>query len=164
MPIVYLIQPAELIGTDRYKIGRSAKNDLSRFKAYKSGTRFIMILECDDDVKLEKYLIDEFKKLYRKVAGNEYFGGNEQNMKDTFSNLIKIFNSIEFNSQDANGNDVDMTQDFNDIYYDDDVDMTQDFDNEEYKFKCIKCGKDFANKKYLNQHYKRKTPCDKKLK
>lgn len=29
-------------------------------------------------------------------------------------------------------------------------------------FTCIKCGKEFSIEKYLNQHYKRKTPCDKK--
>ncbi len=30
--IIYLVQPTELIGTSRYKIGCSAKNDLERCK------------------------------------------------------------------------------------------------------------------------------------
>lgn len=30
MGIIYLIQPAELVGTNRYKIGCSKKDDLSR--------------------------------------------------------------------------------------------------------------------------------------
>ena len=41
---IYLIQPAELVGTERYKIGCSAKNDLERCKkGYKKGTRFMDI-------------------------------------------------------------------------------------------------------------------------
>lgn len=73
MPIVYLIQPAKLVGTDRYKIGRSSKDDLSRIKSYKSGSRYLNIIECKDDVNLEKLLINKFNENFEKIAGKRIF-------------------------------------------------------------------------------------------
>lgn len=56
---IYLIQPAELVGTERFKIGCSSKNDLNRCKkGYKNGTRYIAILECEMPFALE----NEIKK------------------------------------------------------------------------------------------------------
>lgn len=77
MPIVYLVQPAELVGTSRFKIGRSSKDDLSRLKNYKLGTRYLNVQKCDNDVELENLLINEFNISFVKVAGNEYFEGVE---------------------------------------------------------------------------------------
>ena len=88
MGIVYFLQPCELIGTDRYKIGRSSKNDLSRVLSYKKGTRYISIIEIDNDKELEKILIDKFNKEYIKIAGNEYFKGNENDMFNSFINEV----------------------------------------------------------------------------
>ena len=68
MPIVYLIQPCELIGTDRYKIGRSSKNDLSRMKGYKNGTRYISIMEVENDKHVERNLINHFNNTYKKKS------------------------------------------------------------------------------------------------
>ena len=39
--IVYLIQPEELLQTNRYKIGCSTKNDLSRVCSYKKNSRYL---------------------------------------------------------------------------------------------------------------------------
>lgn len=88
MPIVYLIQPCELIGTDRYKIGRSAKNDLSRMKGYKNGTRYISIMEVENDKHVERNLINHFNNTYKKIAGNEYFQGNESDMLKDFLDIV----------------------------------------------------------------------------
>ena len=44
--LLYLIQPAELVGTQRYKIGYSKNNDITKFrKDYKKGSRFLDIYE-----------------------------------------------------------------------------------------------------------------------
>jgi hypothetical protein len=52
--IIYFIQPAELIGTDRFKIGCSGNPDLDRCKkGYKKGSRYISIMECNDPFELE---------------------------------------------------------------------------------------------------------------
>lgn len=51
--IVYLIQPGELVGTDRYKIGMSEKKDLSRISKYKKNTRILHLATCINPSKLE---------------------------------------------------------------------------------------------------------------
>lgn len=92
--IVYLIQPCELIKTNRYKIGMSRKTDLSRMKAYKNGTRYIFICECKDALKLEKILIKAFNKKYTRIAGREYFEINEPEEL-----MIEYFISIVMNDK-----------------------------------------------------------------
>ena len=73
MPYVYLIQPCELVGTNRYKVGMSSLSNLSRLKAYKVGTRYIWICECKDALDVEKKLIKAFNANYKLIGGNEYF-------------------------------------------------------------------------------------------
>ena len=84
MGILYFIQPAELVGTNRFKVGCSTKNDLSRVKSYKAGTRMIMILQCEDPFLLEQKVLVEFKNQFHKIAGNEYFEGDESVMRKVF--------------------------------------------------------------------------------
>jgi len=84
MGILYFIQPAELVGTNRFKVGCSTKNDLSRVKTYKAGTRMIMILQCEDPFLLEQKVLVEFKNQFHKIAGNEYFEGDESVMRKVF--------------------------------------------------------------------------------
>jgi len=84
MGILYFIQPAELVGTNRFKVGCSAKNDLSRVKSYKVGTRTIMILQCEDPFGIEQKVLQEFNTRFHKIAGNEYFEGNELDMRTVF--------------------------------------------------------------------------------
>jgi hypothetical protein len=84
MGILYFIQPAELVGTTRFKVGCSTKNDLSRVKSYKSGTRMIMILQCEDPFLLEAKVLIEFNNQFHKIAGNEYFEGDESMMRKVF--------------------------------------------------------------------------------
>lgn len=86
--IVYLIQPTELIGTSRYKIGCSKSPTIKRIKDYKEGTRCIQIMECDEPMKLEKKLIQKFRENFNLIAGNEYFEGNEYKMKEAFFEII----------------------------------------------------------------------------
>jgi hypothetical protein len=73
MPYVYLIQPKELIDTKRYKIGMSALGNLSRMRFYKSGSRYLFIIECSDAQEVERKLIKVFGLNYKLIAGNEYF-------------------------------------------------------------------------------------------
>lgn len=73
MSYVYLIQPVELVGTLRYKVGMSTIPNLSRMKSYKNGTRYLWICECEDALVLERKLIKEFNARYKLIGGNEYF-------------------------------------------------------------------------------------------
>lgn len=88
MGLLYFIQPAELVGTTRYKIGRSSKDDLSRLRAYRVGTRMIMILECENDIEIEEKLIAAFNAQFPRVAGKEWFEGNEKDMRKLFYDLV----------------------------------------------------------------------------
>jgi hypothetical protein len=86
--IIYLIQPVELINTNRYKLGCSGKTSLDRcLTGYKKGSRYIYIQECFEPYKLETKLKLEFKNKFTLIGGTEYFAGDERQMK-------KIFNEI----------------------------------------------------------------------
>lgn len=85
MGVVYLIQPAELVGTKRYKVGMSEKDDLSRItKGFKKGTKTLCVLEVDNPRLVEQNLKDFFTEKYKLIAGTEYFEGAESTMKTAF--------------------------------------------------------------------------------
>ena len=71
--IIYLIQPAEFLNTDIYKIGMSSKETLDRIKSYKKGTRILFIYNCPDPKFFEKSLILLFNKSFDLYKGLEYF-------------------------------------------------------------------------------------------
>jgi len=93
---IYLIQPAELVGTERYKIGCSAKNDMERCKkGYKKGTRFMDIRECDDPFAVEREVKTRFNTKFKLIAGKEYFEGNEADIKKEFNDVVSKFTSLK---------------------------------------------------------------------
>ena len=85
---VYLLQPAVLVGTNRYKIGMSREEDLSRIKSYKRGTRYLMIIGCTDTLDVERKLVKEFNSNYNLIAGHEYFEADDE------LEMINRFNKI----------------------------------------------------------------------
>lgn len=86
--IVYLVQPKELIGTSRYKVGCSESATLTRVqRGYRAGTRYLFIMECDKPRELERILITTFEKNFERIAGNEYFQGDEQTMRLCFMKI-----------------------------------------------------------------------------
>jgi hypothetical protein len=85
---IYLIQPAELIGTNRYKIGRSSQTDLARCKkGYKKGTEFICIMSCMESEILENKIKAHFNKTFKLIAGREYYEGDENSILNEFLSL-----------------------------------------------------------------------------
>lgn len=85
MPYVYLIQPVELVGTNRYKIGMSSLDNLNRMKSYKNGTRHLFICEKPNALEIERKLIKAFNSKYKLIGGNEYFEvDDEQTMIELF--------------------------------------------------------------------------------
>ena len=86
---VYLIQPAELIGTSRYKIGYSRNNDLYKFrKEYKKGSRFLDIYESEYSPSLVREIRQNFNNKFKLVAGRTYYEGNETEIKNNFNTII----------------------------------------------------------------------------
>ena len=99
--IIYLIQPKELTGTKRYKIGCSQKPTLDRCqKGYKNGSRYLMIMECNNPLYVEKCIKDNFNDKFNLIAGNEYFEVNIDEQK-----LIQYFYEIVMNNKNKIIND-----------------------------------------------------------
>ena len=93
--IIYLIQPAELVGTNRFKIGISKSNTLKRVKTgYKKGSRYLIIMEVRNPLKLENIIKTKFKNKYKLIAGNEYFEGKELEITKDFCKLFFEYNII----------------------------------------------------------------------
>lgn len=104
MGVVYLIQPVELVGTMRYKVGMSSLDNLTRMKAYKNGTRHLIICECDNTFFVERKLIKAFNKEYKLIGGKEYFE------VDCELKMINLFISIVMNHKNKSAKEpmIDM--------------------------------------------------------
>jgi hypothetical protein len=93
--LVYLIQPAELVGTQRYKIGYSKNIDLDKFrKDYKKGSRFLDIYEYDRSPLLVHEIRNNFNNKFKLVAGRTYYEGNENDIKKNFNETINNYSSL----------------------------------------------------------------------
>ena len=106
--IVYLIQPSELVGTERYKLGCSGKSCTQRLSAYKKGTRVLCVNLVKKPFFVEKKLKESFLQEFDVVAGNEYFITNdERKMYLKFHEIVgKYFDAeeISFDSEEPSSN------------------------------------------------------------
>ncbi len=89
--IVYLLQAPGFIGTDRYKIGCSSKNNLERPLQYGKGTRYLQINEVKKPFVLEEIIKKSFKNNFNLVAGKELFSGDERKMIRLFSDIVQDY-------------------------------------------------------------------------
>lgn len=97
MPHVYLVQPVELVGTHRYKIGMTSLANLNRIRSYKNGTRYLCILEKSNALEVERKLKSAFNQKYNLIGGKEYFEINsdidsEEQMIDLFISTAMGYN------------------------------------------------------------------------
>lgn len=90
---IYLIQPEELLQTNRYKIGCSTKNDLSRVNSYKKKSRYLYIAECINPYTLEANIKSVFNNKYTLIAGKEYFEGDEKDIVNDFVQIVNDYNN-----------------------------------------------------------------------
>jgi hypothetical protein len=127
--IIYLIQPAELVGTDRYKIGCSSKTDLDRCKnGYKNGSRYLCIAECNNPFLLENKIKTVFNNNFTLIAGNEYYKGNENDIFELFvGSIIKH----------KNNDDDDEIEEEKDNEYEEEEENEIDYSNKIYKITTI---------------------------
>jgi hypothetical protein len=91
--IVYLIQPEELLLTNRYKIGCSGKNNLSRLSGYKKNSRCLCVVECIYPYALENKIKEEFNKKHKLIAGKEFFEGVENELFNDFIYIVQEYNN-----------------------------------------------------------------------
>lgn len=102
MPYVYLLQPAEFINTDCYKIGISSKCDLNRLKSYGNGSRYIQYFECDKYMEAEKELIHILNNTdgLKLFKGREYFCGDKNKIVKAFMKIMNKY--VEIDLQNGN--------------------------------------------------------------
>lgn len=86
--LVYLIQPEELLGTNRYKVGCSTKPNISRLKSYKQYSHLLCAYKCTNPFETETRLKAVFAANFSLVAGNEYFQGNEHDLTQAFFSVV----------------------------------------------------------------------------
>ena len=91
---VYLVQPDTLIGINRYKIGLTKQNDFSSLQSYGKNRRVLCIRGCNNSDFILNKIKESFKQIFKLIARNEYFEGDEISMIDTFN---KIVNDNEYN-------------------------------------------------------------------
>lgn len=92
--MIYLIQPAKLIGTNRFKIGCSGKPNLN---SCKSDIRYLCIMECVDPFVLKSKIKKEFNSRYKLIAGYEYYEGDESDIVEKFCELSFSHNKELYN-------------------------------------------------------------------
>jgi hypothetical protein len=93
--IFYFIQPAELVGTDRYKIGCARNGSRLTCGHYISESRIIIVLECMKPFEFEQNIKKRFNEKCKLIAGKEYFQGNETEMKKEIYDIFFNFKEIE---------------------------------------------------------------------
>lgn len=72
-----------------YKLGRSDQIGLKRLRDYEKDYEIVMIIACNDSVKIEAELIKLFIQKYKKHLKNEYFVGNKHQMMDDIIEIVR---------------------------------------------------------------------------
>jgi len=102
---IYLLQEREFVKTGEliYKIGKTKKDQYTRFNQYPKGSILLLHIKCNDCDCNEKDIIKLFKTKYKhkKEIGNEYFEGNYiEMMKDIFDIVIKVKNTEKVSNKE----------------------------------------------------------------
>ncbi len=104
---IYLLQTREFFNTNQniYKIGRTSKENLTRFNQYPKGSKLLFQMICERSNDKEKELLNKFRKKYNEMKdiGNEYFEGDYNEMIDDIYKVLRrtttehenIFEDIE---------------------------------------------------------------------
>ena len=86
---VYLVQPVNLIGTNRFKIGCSEKLNLSRLEAYLNDVVIICVFGVQSPRDVEKNIKNVFNVKYKLCAGKEWYEGDKTAMTLSFLDYIR---------------------------------------------------------------------------
>jgi hypothetical protein len=137
--IIYLIQPAELTGTNRYKIGCSSNSSLKRLKSYREGSQYICISECKEPFILERKIKKIFNDKFKLTAGYEFFEGCLYDMKKVFlETILSHINEYE---------NIQVKQ-----YKEPEKEDVKNSNIHEMSFTCKDCTKSFKSKFSLERH------------
>ena len=77
---IYLLQTRESLRNKEtiYKVGRTCKEGLQRFKFYPKGSKLLLHIFCFDSVTVEKNILSQFNGKFKNAStyGKEYFDGD----------------------------------------------------------------------------------------
>lgn len=167
MGIVYLVQPAQLVGTDRYKIGCSRENDPRRvINGYNDGTRTIVIEGVDNPFDVERQLVQRFAQHFTQVGGREYFAGDGEAMRVCFKavtsevtgNGREVTGNNEVTIEDGGARDanvekvVETDTDAGKVKMDADAGKVEVSKKSKRTFSCSKCNKVLQSNQKLKLH------------
>ena len=90
---VYLLQEREFVKTSEniYKIGRTKKENFTRFNQYPKGSILLFQIICQNDVLVEDLILKQFNLYFTRqpLIGREYFKGDFRIMIDMMHTIVK---------------------------------------------------------------------------
>ena len=88
--IFYIIQERESVRMNEpvYKIGRTSKNFIERFKQYPTGSRSYLVYSVSDSRLVENLVRERFMEDFTLIRGHEYFEGPLHEMIQTACEII----------------------------------------------------------------------------
>ncbi len=99
---IYLLQPFELINTNKYILTTSNYCIIGKFKQYKNGVRCLFAYECNNYNNILLNIKKKFIEIF-KFIDNKYFEGDELDMIKIFINYIMNYlNNININEYKIN--------------------------------------------------------------
>lgn len=98
MGIVYLVQDSKHIGTNIYKIGMSQFENEERIKSYGKNRRVLCIKKHENYDEVEDALKIEFRREFELFHGEEWFKGDENEMKIMFCMISFLFTTEQYKS------------------------------------------------------------------
>jgi hypothetical protein len=153
MGYVYLIQPAELRKTNRYKVGCSTLSNLSRITCgYRKGFIPVIIMFCEQPKVVEHKILQEFTKQFKLFAGREIFEGDIAEMRDLFYYIVHHSTSCKhnFKCQETNKTETaNNSQELSEFH-------VVKIENNKKKYMCNLCGFSTHIKTHYNTHLKTK--------
>jgi predicted nucleic acid-binding Zn ribbon protein len=163
-----------------FKIGRTTRHYNNRLVEYEKDSKTIVVLQTDDCIGAEKFVLDKFKtKFIRRLdIGNEYFEGDETKMRIYLEFLVddynEIINKAKSNRIEQKPDDKPIETKHTGATYECETcgasfNLLNSFQDhiasqnacEKYmkkKFDCSGCGKKFCTEKSLKYH--KKTICN----
>jgi hypothetical protein len=177
---LYLIQTAEDLYTNIYKIGKTEQLPEDRFKGYNKGSYPWRISLVDNCSKRETELKGIFNNKFKLSRGREYFEGDIEemifefcnfcNQKEIIKNTIKIFDIMKTNEiiQYCNSRKIEKMKKENinnlnryeNIYLNENENKINIQIKENNEFKCQICLSKFTQKIGLQKHLNKKNKCN----
>lgn len=116
---VYLLQPESSIkkGEPVYKIGKTCRENFTRFNEYPKGSALHLYLRCNNCDSMENVLLELFKQQFkqRKDYGREFFEGDSDEMEVILMNEVMQMNKNSTKILENTDNNTTNDIEYNDI-------------------------------------------------